>query len=190
MALPLKYTYDEKGKLLDGDPFAEKIVSSKSQYEESILYYYRTGKKASSETYEYDLSGNVIAKTEYDSSGNMTNVEKRSYDESVELLSIIEIDRYSYVVKRINKYGYPDETTSLYRENKNDFSSFRDLRENYNQYGDVISEVFIRQDNDGELTESRIHINYEYDSKGNWIEQARYGGDSLIYKVKRIISYY
>ncbi|CAN0408854.1 unnamed protein product, partial [Discosporangium mesarthrocarpum] len=147
--------YDENGTLVENDPRLEKIYTRRGEFQKSIDYF-MNGEKQYSETYEYDQSGNEIAKTEYDSSGGINYVERKYYSDSGKLVMINEID----------------------------------YREVSNEHGDVIHIVEMSLENNGQIKESRIDIDYEYDQYGNWIAKKIYQEDTLRKTTKRVINYY
>lgn len=184
---PRLEVYDVNGVLVENDPRIEKKYRNKGEFQKSIDYF-MYGEKLYSETYEYDPFGNEIARTEYDSSGNINHIERKYYDDLNKLFMVSEIDGNSYRVKKMNNYGFLSESTSTWRNS--DTWNLRDYREAYNQNGNVIHMVEVIQGNDGQITESRTDLEYEYDDFRNWVVKKRYEGDSLLHTMKRVIIYY
>lgn len=181
--------YDSKGNQLLVDPKGRFKVTAKGDYEKLEEYYFH-GDVYSSTIYEYDTSGNEIARTDYDSEGNIIVVGRKYYDDSGKLIAMDELDGESFRVKRIKKYDYSENFTSFSRTKSFGYSLMDDYRENYNRFGDVIQEVRVWQDSTGKLIESRKRIDYEYDKQGNWLVQSSFEKDSLTRKVKRVIIYH
>lgn len=198
------------------DSLDSKFVRELDENDHCVKEYrYDANKEILSEwIWEYDERGNNIKRSRYLGDGSLFTASILYYDDKDQIISrkdfrnpdnalfdslVMVYDEKGRQIKeeKHGYYGHYSTTTLEYAEKEelpgsiylyDDMGELNNIIQmEYNNY-DLLEEA--RQLNADSVLVATVRLEYEYDSKGNWIKKVQfYNGDPISYQERRIIYY-
>ncbi len=200
----------------EADSLDTKVVRELDKNDHCIKEFrYDANKEMFSEwVWEYDDRGNNIKRSRYLNDGSLFTASFLYYDENNQIISrkdfrnsdnalfdslVMIYDEKGRQIKE-EKYGYYGHysTTTLEYSGNEEMPESIYLYDNMDELNNIIQMKYnnydlleeARQFNADTLLVATVTLEYEYDSRGNWIKKIQfYDGDAISYQERRIIYY-